>query len=250
MKIRIISDLHQEFGLTELSFTGADLVIFAGDIDIGTKGIEWIKARVKTIPVIYILGNHEYYKGAYPKTLHKISEAAEGSNIFVLENKAIELDGITFHGATLWTNFELFGNPRVSGSICQEKMNDYKLIRRLPSYSKLRSIDTYNIHQASIKWLATSLETSLTRQNIVITHHAPSPKSIPNIYKDDVVSSAYASDLEAFILQYQPNYWIHGHIHQANRYIIGQTEVICNPYGYIHEKDGGFDPDLMIEVIG
>lgn len=248
MKIQVLSDLHQEFGFSDISFNGTDLVIFAGDTNLGTKGIEWIKTKIKSIPVIYILGNHEYYKGSYPKTLHKIISAAEGTNIHVLENKALELNGITFHGATLWTNFELFGNPRINGSICQEKMNDYKAIRRDPSYSKLRSIDTYNLHQASIRWLANSLDASSTETNIVITHHAPSIRSIPEAYKSDTISSAYASNLEDFVLKYQPNYWIHGHIHQPCKYLIGETTVLCNPYGYINDTDEGFNPELFIEV--
>jgi Icc-related predicted phosphoesterase len=248
MKIQVLSDLHHEFGFRDISFTGADLIIFAGDTNLGTKGIEWIKSRIKNIPVIYILGNHEYYKGSYPKTLHKIILAAEGTNIHVLENETLVLDGISFHGATLWTNFELFGNPRINGSICQEKMNDYKVIRKDPSYSKLRSIDTYNIHQCSLKWLANSLEASSTTQNIVITHHAPSIKSIPKQYLNDIISSAYASNLEDFILKYQPEYWIHGHIYQPSRYSIGETTVLCNPHGYINEKDEGFNPNLLIEI--
>lgn len=40
MKIQIISDLHREFGSTDLSFENADVVILAGDVDLGTKGIE------------------------------------------------------------------------------------------------------------------------------------------------------------------------------------------------------------------
>lgn len=72
MRIQIISDLHQEFGLSDLNFDSADLVILAGDINLGTKGIEWIKKYIPNKPVLYVLGNHEYYKGAYPKTLHKI----------------------------------------------------------------------------------------------------------------------------------------------------------------------------------
>jgi predicted phosphodiesterase len=42
MKIQIVSDLHQEFGYNEISFEKADLIIFAGDTHIGTKGIEWM----------------------------------------------------------------------------------------------------------------------------------------------------------------------------------------------------------------
>ena len=111
MRIQIISDLHQEFGITELSFDSADLVILAGDTNLGTKGIEWAKKYIPNKPVIYILGNHEYYKGSYPNTLRKIIAASTGTNIRVLENERIEFNGIRFHGATLWTDFSLFGNP-------------------------------------------------------------------------------------------------------------------------------------------
>lgn len=43
MKIQVISDLHREFGFMDISFDGADLVVLAGDINLGTKGIDWIK---------------------------------------------------------------------------------------------------------------------------------------------------------------------------------------------------------------
>lgn len=72
MRAQIISDLHQEFGFTDISFEEVDLVILAGDINLGTKGIEWIKSTLSEVPVIYVLGNHEYYKGSNSKTLHTI----------------------------------------------------------------------------------------------------------------------------------------------------------------------------------
>lgn len=248
MKIQIISDLHQEFGVSELSFRNADLVILAGDINLGTKGIEWIKENIPDKPVIYVLGNHEYYKGTYPNTLRKIVELSKASNVHVLENNFVEFEGVRFHGATLWTDFSLFGNPVEYGIICQSKMNDYKLIRRDPSYSKLRTIDTYKIHQISKKWLQNSLAASGTYKNVVVTHHAPSIKSLPAIYKDDPISSAYASNLEDLIAEYKPIYWIHGHIHTPVRYKIGETEVICNPHGYISEKYNGYDKELIVDL--
>lgn len=79
MKIQIISDLHQEFGMMDLSFGNADVVIIAGDVNLGTKGIQWIKSKIPNQPVIYVLGNHEYYKGSYPKTLNKIKAEAENT---------------------------------------------------------------------------------------------------------------------------------------------------------------------------
>jgi hypothetical protein len=165
-----------------------------------------------------------------------------------LENKAVVIEDVTFHGATLWTDFALLGDSRINGSICQGQMNDYKMIRKDPSYSKLRSIDTYGMHQVSFKWLQSSLEASTTNKNIVVTHHAPSPKSIPHEFKNDIVSSAYASDLEPFILQHQPQFWIHGHIHTPIKYEVGSTKVICNPHGYVNEPYNGFEPKLVIEI--
>jgi predicted phosphohydrolase len=248
VKIQVLSDLHQEFGFLDMSFKGADLVIFAGDINLGTKGVEWIKRTITDVPVIYVLGNHEYYKGSYPKTLNAIKNLAIDTNVNVLENAAVTIEDVTFHGATLWTDFALMGDSRINGSICQGKMNDYKMIRRDPSYSKLRSIDTYVIHQQSLKWLQSSLESSPTKKNIVVTHHAPSARSIPDNFKSDILSSAYASNLEPFILQYQPQYWIHGHIHTPTKYQIGITRIICNPHGYMNEPYNGFYKNLIIEI--
>nr|WP_319397282.1 metallophosphoesterase [uncultured Carboxylicivirga sp.] len=248
MKIQIISDIHQEFGFNQFSFDNADIVVFAGDINLGVKGISWMVKEISNKPVIYVLGNHEYYKGSYPKTLLKIKEVAKGTNIHVLENESIEIDGITFHGATLWTDFSIFGNPIKYGIICQEKMNDYKKIRRDPSYSRLRTIDTFNLHNQSISWLKKSLIGSKTVTNIVVTHHAPSIKSLPDQYKEDPVSSAYASNLEDFIIEQKPQYWLHGHVHTPVRYKINETEVICNPHGYIDEKYNGYEKELIIEI--
>ncbi|MEH0153374.1 metallophosphoesterase [Limibacter armeniacum] len=248
MKLKIISDLHQEFGFNDLSFDNADIAILAGDIHVGIKGIEWIINKITDIPVIYVLGNHEYYKGAYPKTLNKIKALSEGTNVHVLENESVEIGNTTFHGATLWTDFSLYGNPRQYGIICQSKMNDYHKIRRDPSYSKLRTIDTFRIHNQSVLWLENSLSNTTTKSNIVVTHHAPSIKSLPDIFKDNPLSAAYASNLEGLINTYQPDYWIHGHIHTPTRYHIGHTEVICNPHGYIDEKYNGYDSNLILEI--
>ncbi len=248
MKIQIISDLHQEFGMNELNFDSSDLIILAGDVHIGVKGIEWILNTIKDKPVVYVLGNHEYYKGSYPKTLRKIQAMSENTNVQVLENGNFNYKDVGFHGCTLWTDFALYGDSKYYGILCQDKMNDYKQIRKDPSYSKLKSIDTYQIHKSSVKWLEKSLDNSSTTYSIVITHHAPSVKSLPSHFQKDPISCAYASNLENLIYKYQPNYWIHGHIHTPTRYNIGKTEIICNPHGYIDEKYNGYEKELIIQM--
>jgi len=248
MKIQVISDLHQEFGYSELSFDNADLVVFAGDVNLGIKGLHWIQSRIKDKPVIYVLGNHEYYKSAYPKVLNKLKTLAANTNVHVLEDSFVDIEDIRFHGCTLWTDFSIFGDPMEYGIICQSAMNDYKMIKRDPSYSKMRTIDTYRIHQLSRKWLDESLQKSEKSKNVVITHHAPSLKSVSEQYKSHPVTTAYASNMDELILKHQPDYWIHGHIHTPSWYNIGQTQIICNPHGYIDEPYNGFDIELIIEL--
>lgn len=130
MKIQIISDIHQEFGTDQLDFKNADVIVFAGDVNIGVNGISWILKEIPDKPVIYVLGNHEYYQGVYPSTLLDIKEISEGTNVHVLENESITIDCVTFHGATLWTGFSLFGNPKRNGMFCETMMNDYNMIKK------------------------------------------------------------------------------------------------------------------------
>jgi len=240
MKIQVLSDLHLEFGKRIISFDhAAEVFILAGDVDLGKKGIEWILENISK-PVIYVLGNHEYYGGYYPKTLDKIREIAKNTHVNVLENDFVDIEGVRFHGATLWTDFSIFGDLRYYGFYCQERMNDYKKIKLSPLYSKLRSIDTYRIHTISKKWLETSLSESSHCQNIVVTHHAPCQKSLPEHFANDSLSSAYVSNLEDLIEKFKPKYWIHGHIHQFSHYKIFDTEIICNPMEYLDEEYNGF----------
>ncbi len=249
MNIQVISDLHREFGSHEINYQKADLVIFAGDVDIKTKGIEWILSEMPDKRVIYVLGNHEYYKGAYPKELNKIRKIAKGTNVSVLENDSVDIEGIIFHGSTLWTDFCLFeNNPILYGSLCQQKMNDYRHIRIEPEYSKLRSIDTYKLHKIAINWLEKSLNKHRGKKNIVVTHHAPSKRSIPIQFSKDPLSSAYASNLDEFIEKWQPIYWIHGHVHKPIEYNITDTKVLCNPHGYIDEPYNGYQKELIIKL--
>lgn len=249
MKIQLFSDLHIEFEEFEAVCDCADVVVFAGDIDIGIKGVEWIKKQKISCPIVYVLGNHEYYRHSHPRLVSKVIDAAKNNNIHILENRAVIIDGIGFHGATMWTDYELFGDARLAGARCQEVMNDFKLIRRDPSYSRLRSIDAALIHKRSLLWLAESLTMSESRTNVVVSHHAPSKRSIPDKYQNDVVSAAYASNLDDFIVRHKPNYWLHGHIHESLDYKIDNCRIVCNPRGYSRGgRNERFEQRKIIEV--
>lgn len=248
MKLRLISDIHLEFEPYIADFSGADVIVLAGDIGTGRMGLDWALALNASVPIIYVLGNHEYYKKVYPKLLNKLRDSAAGSHVHILENEYLDLDGVRFHGASLWTDFALFGDPRLAGFECQRKMSDYRFIRREPSYSKIRSLDIAVIHKKSLTWLDASLGASPAKANVVVTHHAPSLRSAPAQYRNDILTSAYASNLDDFVEKHQPNLWLHGHMHSSCDYMIGNSRVVCNPKGYPGELNPDFNPMLTLEV--
>jgi len=248
VKIQILSDLHIEFEEFDYIETDSDVVILAGDIHVKDKGVLWAIENIRTKPVLYVLGNHEFYGKAYPRLVDSIKEKVQGSNVHILEKDAVTIDGINFLGCTLWTDFELFGDPRTTGYQCQQIMTDYKKIRVSPRFSKLRSIDVATIHRQSLDWLKSELGTKKGERNIVISHHGPSKRSLPKGAEDDVSSAAYVSKLEDVITKFSPTFWIHGHMHNSSNYNVDGCRVICNPRGYPGERNPDFRSEFIVEI--
>jgi Icc-related predicted phosphoesterase len=248
MKLLILSDLHIELDPFDIDLSDADVVVLAGDTHVGAKGVQWALENITDIPVIYVLGNHEYYRNTYPKLIRKLKDLTRGTNIHVLENDFVKIDQVTFFGCTLWTNFELFGDPVYAGMECQGRMTDYRLIKREPTYSKMRSKDTALIHMRSVLWLKNTYPEKKGGKNVIVTHHAPSPRSLPEGYERDIIHAAYASALDGLVAELSPELWIHGHIHESRDYGIGNTRILANPRGYPFRGNENFDAGLRVEL--
>ena len=128
-------------------------------------------------------------------------------------------------------------------------MNDYKKIRKTPSYRKLRPVDTRALHHESVHHIERFLATGDPRRSVVITHHAPSIRSLPERRRQEGFSCAYASRLDPFIEAHSPLLWIHGHIHHSQDYQIGRTRVLSNPRAYVDDPNPGFDPGLVVDLV-
>jgi len=251
LKVLIMSDVHNEFKPYQISqeaIDKVDLIILAGDIHIKDKGYEWIGSQVQDKPVLYVLGNHEYYKKAYPKLINDMKKLDKYPNIHLLENDIFTFNGINFFGATLWTNYKLFGDNRELSTVIyhvENQMNDYKLIRQSPMFRKSRTADMKRIHDQTILSMKSSID--VTQRNVIITHHAPHVNSIYSQFHDDDVAPAYASDLTEVIKKLNPELWIHGHTHKKSDYFIGKTRIISNPKGYPDEENNFVD-DFILEI--
>jgi predicted phosphohydrolase len=248
MRIHILSDLHLEFAPFQMNEVDAEVVVLAGDIHTGRNGIKWILEAIPDRPVIYVLGNHEFYGQKIPKLISEIKDVAQGTNVHVLENEGVKIGNVSFLGATLWTDFRLNGDVVLAEVAAQTGMTDFRRIRVTPSYRRFRPSDSRRFHAQSVDWLIQETANRKGQKVVVVTHHAPSPQAIPPMYLKDPLNPAFASNLEHFMAGCGAALWVHGHIHHHADFIIGNTRVIANPRGYPTEPHTGFDPSIVIEV--
>lgn len=253
MRLQILSDLHLETGAgtpadvarergLALPETGADVVVLAGDIAAGPDAVPWAAAQWPDRPVLYVLGNHEFYYREVEGVIAGCHMAAEGTNVHVLEREAINIGGVRFLGTTLWTDFELFGNVHAGEQAARELMMDFQVIAD-PETGVLQPQRTRSWHQRSVDWLAA--EMSATDEPVVIiSHHAPHRRSD---HFANTASSAFVSHMEAFIMAHQPRLWVHGHTHGRDDYRVGPTRIVSNQFGYDGEVTG-FDPAFCVDL--
>lgn len=117
----------------------------------------------------------------------------------------------------------------------KESLNDYRLIRlATEGHRTLRAADTARWHDEQRNWLTRKLDTPFAGQTVVISHMPPSERSIPDRYKDSILSAAFASRLDDLVIR--ADLWVHGHLHDSFDYRIGACRVVCNPRGY--PRDG------------
>lgn len=270
MKIQILSDLHIEFETYEpmtderltaqiiMTETPADVVVLAGDIHTKGRGPGTAFERFKGKQVVMVVGNHEYYGQSYPNHLNELRENASlFNNVHFMENQAVEISGVVFLGCTMWTDFKLFEGGPYAGLYSRLEaiheagacMNDYRKIMYYGSegYRKLLPGDTVQLHLDSVRWLREQFNVHKDKKIVVVTHSGPSFKSVSPAYKKDVLSAAFASNLDSLVEQSGAVLWVHGHSHDYCDYTIGKTRVVCNPHGYPFENTN-FKPDLIVEV--
>ena len=86
---------------------------------------------------------------------------------------------------------------------------------------------------------------------MVITHHAPSPKSIHPRFADSLLNACFVSDAERLIDGSRARLWIHGHTHDSFDYCLNGTRVVCNPRGYARNgvnENPLFDANFLVEI--
>lgn len=254
MFIRVVSDVHLEFGnhrIVEMPTDKDTILVIAGDLAILQKP-DTYRDFLENVcnqfhSVIYVYGNHEFYHGTFTKSSDRFSKHVEHlTNLYHGYELDVIIDNVAFVGSILWTNF---GNSPIYKIDAKLGMNDFRYIQYLTR--KFTPDDAGNFFDKTLsEHIIPNAKKHLQSDKnvVIISHHAPSFQSIHPRYKNSNLNYAYASDLEQIILDLKPKYWIHGHVHDTFDYKIDETRIICNPVGYVHERNPNYNPTLILEA--
>lgn len=253
VRLNILSDLHLGQAGLPLPETDADIVVLAGDISRPRQAIDWASRFEK--PVLYVPGNHEFYGGTIKGTIEQLKRLAEGTSIHILDNGEIVLHGARFLGSTLWTDFNLYGPGEIREQSIKQALDFIRDFSRIQSDAipgtSLAPPEFEALFAANRSWLKQKLDTPFQGPTVVITHHAPSTKSIHPRFEGSLINTCFVSDSEYLMDAKRAVLWIHGHTHDSFDYQVAGTRVICNPRGYARDginENPAFDPSLVVEV--
>lgn len=227
MKVRLISDVHQEFyedkGLYDSQ--DADVLVVAGDLAVG--GYDTVRALKRFADnvedVIYVTGNHEYYGGTIAEVDSYISKHTQGTNIHYLNCGTKRLGDVTFIGANLWTNFNSNQFSKIAAS---RSINDFGQIR---GFTADQCAQLNAQHQKFFCDAYAAVE----GRKVFVSHFLPDRICIDQQYQgESVLNDYFANNLGSWIQDLENTTWLHGHTHSVVRQEIGTTKIYCNPYGY------------------
>lgn len=244
MKIALCSDTHNEFYASppDLPQVDADFLVLAGDIQTPqSHNFDWwarLSDQYKAI--FYIPGNHEYYKTYFsdypelnfPDNIVLAGFSQENSFFTHLGCNILACDGYKVLMGTMWSDL----SEPMASMLARERMNDYRRIKYSRDRYWFTPEDTTN------EFIKFKTALAKIKPDIVITHHAPSFRSLNPVYggKENYLNKAYYSDIDLNGIKL----WMHGHSHYPVDYIQDGCRVVSNPMGYPGEV-----PNFNMKVI-
>lgn len=244
VRVAVASGLHVEFGTDAPDLAGrADLLVTAGDIAGGAGAIGWLASS--PVPVVYLLGNQEFYGRDIERTRAEIAAAAY-PHIIVLDDQRVDLEfegrRLRVLGSTLWTDYCLYGEVlrETCRRLASAGLNDHRLIR----FRKRRwtPADAAAAFEETRRFLSREPAAPFDGVTLVATHHAPTPRVIDPRYAGDFLGAAFASDLGA--LMDRADGWIYGHTHRSADILVQGCRVVSNQRGYEGEH-----PDFTMRIL-
>ena len=201
VRIAAVADLHvKETGsasykelFTEIS-AEADILVMAGDLtDLGKKAEAELLAvdlRACTIPMVAVLGNHDFECGA----VDDIRAILKSAGVHLLEGQAVEINGIGFAGVKGFAGgfgrhmLGSFGEPAIKAMVAESVEETMRLENALRQVRSERAM--------------------------VVLHYAPIPETVEGEPKE-IYPFLGSSRLAETIDRFPVSAVVHGHAHRG-----------------------------------
>jgi predicted phosphohydrolase len=252
MDFQVVSDLHLDtrggFDAPDHAFPQrkAPILVLAGDLASAMDpDYEDMLAKVAEPfdMVLYVPGNHEYYGSEV--SVERMDERIEEicysvGNVVYLNKRRVDIKGISYIGATLWTNCPNDSSP----------MNDFSHINN----GDFTPAQENRIHREHRDWLKGAIKQSKRDRcagAVVITHHAPDTRLQRGTVSrpPEIFPYYFASDMRDLTTDSYVQVWVHGHTHESYRWQMQPHGTIfaSNALGYERENTG-FSDDAILRI--
>lgn len=276
MKFVLVSDVHVDMNrwdwscLENLS-SDVNTLVVAGDIsnDIWEASRWLIHAKQRFANVVWVAGNHDFYniglhqtrlydpefdaKWPYPDDVPSIlvhyRRWSDANGIHFLHRSKVEIDGVTFVGATGWHDYR-GGEPYSTDDqikVWYDILND-RMIKWQKGLIKPDHLKPFDAGVKDWEYIRDCVS-SVEGPTVVVTHHVPHRRLLWQKPHDRVwtmLHGSFANTRMESIVDPKIRYWIYGHTHQRNMVDIGDTTYVCNARGY-HGENKNWEP-VVLEV--
>ncbi len=236
---QVLSDIHLERrGITDwksLVIPVSDNLILAGDI-CSLYLFDELKTFIKYVctlfkRVMYVPGNHEFYlpkskKGHSLLSKEELDKKLESLeklfvNLTVLNRKKVVVDGVCIIGCTLWSEIK-------DTEHTQQRLNRIPMANM--SYTYYTEMFQKDLEFLKEVLLKETLPSVVKEKRIIVTHHCPTFKALPESFVVDELTSFYVSDVEYLLSKENTDVWIFGHTHLNVNTELNGVNVITNQF--------------------
>ena len=266
MKIRLLSDLHLEMPYNKAPIStrpfeyenlGEDVVVLAGDIHTQGRHLSLIQTILASgAKVIMVAGNHEAY-GASFQAVHENLKEIENthSNFFYLNDSNVVIDDVDFFGGVMYTSLDGDDIDR----LCFRYLPDFSVITKEVRLEDIKTEDDFiyfnptwkpddhrEAHKKFCKELGYWKLSSNFSKKVVISHFVPTYKALSPQFEKSALNSYFIEDMEHTMNGI--DLWMFGHTHTSFDFMIEDTRLVSNPYGYGDENKSGIIVDKILEI--
>jgi predicted phosphodiesterase len=233
----LLSDLHFEHDRGRREYSGcfaskpADVVLLAGDIGVGTSALPFIRHLLHLdCEVVYIMGNHEFYRHDIDETLAQWYDIAKTQpKLHILSNESVVIGETEIFGSTLWTSLDTKHRNEQIEFFKAQMCRTFSDFTCIPKLSRGR---WQAMHFDAVQWLQSAIKKSDAKYKIMMTHYLPTALSISDKYINNSHNFLFYTELGDWLVDTDLDIIAHGHTHDSVDKDFFGKRLLCNPRGY------------------